>query len=526
MKSIIKQIFICTAIVISIGFSSCNEDFLVLYPETSIVSGTYYKTPTHFEQALTASYEGLRTVALQGIWMDEMRADNCHFTRFSSDRSFLEQFEYVGMFLDTEVYGNPIRDRYNGIYTSIARVNTILDRLDGSELTNEQKTAISVEAKFLRAFYYFDLVTHYGPVPLMLKEVTAAADAFVGNSTIDAIYTQILRDVTDAIDGGLPAVTAFPASGRATLGAAKMLRAYVNMSKPVKDYPAAEQDLKDIVAMPYGLENDFADIYSLGNKNGKEIIFAVQFMMDGTSGQQNTIPWRLIPMCTNNLVLMGFNVQNSIGIRGGWCVPTQEFIDSYEAGDKRLDATVAVAQGVGPEQLRVDGAPNHVLTYSAYKTAGPAAGKDYHYFTNKYYHPPYTFGSQAGDNFQVYRYADALLLLAECLVEQNRAGDALPYLDEVRTRAGLGSVPATKQSVSDERRHELAFENKRWTDLIRTGQAVEVMTEFGKYIRTVDAGVPGNAFDVNASKLLYAFPERELRLNRNLKQNPGYRDYY
>ena len=221
---------------------------------------------------------------------------------------------------------------------------------------------------------------------------------------------------------------------------------------------------------------------------------------------------------------MGVNQPNVANVpSGGWCVPTQEFIDSFEPGDLRLPATVAVAEGTGAQIIDVE-------TVKSIVGFVPTEGKDFHYFNQKYYNPPYTYtGSQASDNFPIYRYADALLLLAECLVEQGRAGEAQPYLDQVRARAGLDPVPATKQSVLLERRHELAFENKRWTDLIRAGQAIEVMTAFGNYwLETDDPEYVDRDvhFKVTPARLLYPFPIRELRINRNLNQNPGYQGYY
>ena len=522
-----RILFLFIVISISVSFSSCKEDFLVLYPETSITSASFYKTKTHFDQAIVSSYERVRTIARTGMFMDEQRADNCHFNFYSADRGGFLNTEVVALFMDeaTTSYWNV--DRYNDVYNGISRVNTILGRLDASELTDAEKRSISAEAKFLRAFYYFDLVTHWGPVPLMLKEVAAASDAFVGNSTVENVYAQILDDVTDAINDGLPEADRFPGSGRATLGAARMLRAYANMSKPTRDYTTAESDLKAITNMIYGLEDNFADIFALTNKNGKEIIFAAQYK-DGPGGQHSDFPWMYIPKCANNSILMGFQAANTTQqINGGWCVPTQEFIDSFEPGDKRLSATIAVAQGTGTELVTVDEA-DPVLDIEGFV---PQAGRDYHFFNRKYYHPPYGYDKQASDNFPFFRYADALLLLAECLVEQNKASDAQPYLDQVRTRAGLGSVPATKQSVSDERRHELAFEHKRWTDLIRTGQAVSVMNAFGDYIKTIDKTLsPGTllneqSFKVTSEKLVYPFPIRELRLNSNLVQNPGYLSY-
>ena len=519
-----KRIIINLAILGAICFTSCKDDFLVLLPETSITSASFYKTATHFEQAIVASYERVRPIALNGMIMDEMRADNCHFTRYMGDRGPYLNTEVVALFLDDETQDSNgwNRDRYNGVYQGIARVNTILDRLEAAQLTDAEKASFTAEAKFLRAFFYLDMVTHWGPVPLMLNEVTVPDDAFIGNSTIEEVYAQIIEDATDAINLGIPTATTFPQSGRATMGAAKMVRAYAYMSKPSRDYPAAERDLKDITNMSYGLEDDFANIFSLSNKNGKEIIFAAQYR-DGPGGQHNDMPWRYIPKCSNNDVLMGFLANNiPQSVNGGWCTPTQEFIDSFEPGDKRLPATVAVAQGTGDQVIVVN--PTEPLVDIVGFVRQP--GVDYHYFNKKQYHPPYGYDKQASDNFQFYRYADALLLLAECLVEQNKAGEAQTYLDQVRARAGLAPVAATKQSVSDERRHELAFEHRRWTDLIRTGQAVDVMNAHGRYIKSIDPVVLDIAYNVTQDRLLYPFPIRELRINRNLVQNPGYKGYY
>jgi hypothetical protein len=114
-------------------------------------------------------------------------------------------------------------------------------------------------------------------------------------------------------------------------------------------------------------------------------------------------------------------------------------------------------------------------------------------------------------------------LLAECLVEQGRAGDAAPYVNQVRARAGLPAVTTINaEVVANERRHELAFENHRWYDLLRTGKAIEVMTAYGKYIKTIDTELPERTYQIKPEYLLYPIPYNELQLNDQLKQNPGY----
>jgi starch-binding outer membrane protein, SusD/RagB family len=369
---------------------------------------------------------------------------------------------------------------------------------------------------FLRAFYYFDLVQHWGPVPLMLNEVTSEADAFQPNSTVEAIYAQIIKDVTEAIQLELPVSSTFPQSGRATLGAAKMLLAYAYMTEPTREYAKAEAALIDITKMNYGLLDNYADVFNPTNKNSKESILEVQYQ-EGEGGQNSDFAWRMIPKCSNTEFLMGVGGSNTAGVSGGWCVPTQEMVDSYEKGDLRLNGSISVVEGKLNSEVLEASAVVEAVGYT------PKSGTDYFYFVNKYFHPKYSTASNTGDNFPIYRYSGALLLLAECLVEQNKAAEALPYVNQVRKRAGLAPLSAvTKESVANEMRHELAFENHRWTDLIRTGKAIEKMKEHAVRMKALYPWLLPTAFDIQEYKLIYPFYYRELNVNKNLKQNPGY----
>jgi hypothetical protein len=497
-------------------FGSCKEDFLNLSPETSITSASFYKTATHFDQALTASYVAMRAIALNGLFMDEMRSDNTFFTLYSGDRGPYLSTEVLAEFLEDASSGTWLPNRYNGVYSGISRVNTILNRIESSQMTDGEKKPVRAEALFLRAFYYFDLVQHWGPVPLMLNEVTNEADAFQPNSTVEAIYAQIIKDVTEAIQLGLPVATTFPQSGRATLGAAKMLLAYAYMTEPTREYTKAEAALIDITKMNYGLLDNYADVFKLTNKNSKESILEVQYQA-GEGGQNSDFAWRMIPKCSNTEFLMGVGGSNTAGVSGGWCVPTQELVDSYEKGDLRLNGSISVVEGKLSSELLVASAVVEAAGYT------PKPGTDYFYFVNKYFHPKYSTTSNTGDNFPIYRYSGALLLLAECLVEQNKAAEALPYVNQVRKRAGLAPLSAvTKESVANEMRHELAFENHRWTDLIRTGKAIEKMKEHAVRMKALYPWLLPTAFDIQEYKLIYPFYYRELNVNKNLKQNPGY----
>lgn len=496
--------------------SSCKDDFLDLAPDTSLTTATFYVTEVHFDQALVASYEPTRTIAYTGMYMDEMRSDNTFFTYYPGDRGPYLRDEVIAEFLDDPTTGSHVANRYNAAYSGISRVNTIISRIGSASFSQAAKDRILGEAYFLRAFYYYDLVSHFGPVALQLEEVKSENGAFLSRSTVAQVYDQVIADLTLAIPN-LPVATAFPQSGRASKGAGKMLLAYAYMSKPQRDYAAAEVELKDITNMSYGLLSSYADVFKVANKNSSESIFEVQYR-EGDAGQQSDYIWRFIPKTVNSEAILGIRASNTGFNSGGWNVPTQVMVDSYEGGDLRLGASVAVAEGTLNGNNFTIEAVKDIVGYT------PTPGKTYYYFLKKYLNPPYTREWNTNDNWPVFRYPGALLLLAEALVEQGKNSQALPYLNQVRTRAGLPDLlSATAENVADEMRHELAFENRRWTDLIRTGRAVEVMNAHGVYLKGLYGFILPTAFNVTTDKLIYPIPQREMQVNKNLEpQNPGY----
>lgn len=507
-------------LLMTLGLVSCKKDTLNLVPQTSLSSSSFFKNAAEFNQALTGAYTNLRGVAFMGIYMDEMRSDNTFFTIYSADRGTSTSAEAMAEFIDNNISSqepNTPGNRYGNDYSGISSVNIVLSRLAKSSLAQADKDQISGEALFLRAFYYYDLVQHYGGVPLQLEEVTNIDGAFLPRNSVDDVYNQIVKDLTAAIPL-LPVVKTFPQSGRATQGAAKMLLAYTYMSKPTKEYGKAETALLDITKMNYTLLPDYASVFDPTKKNNQESIFEVQYKI-GNDGQQSDFIWRFIPKTTNSEVILGLRGTNARGglTSGGWNVPTQEMVDSYEQGDLRLPASIAVAEGT---------VANEVLTTTAVKSPvgyKPTPGLGYYYFIKKYLHPPYQVEYNTDDNWPVFRYSGALLLLAECLVDEGKAGEALQYLNRVRKRAGLSDLAqATKQNVSDEMRHELAFENHRWTDLIRNNMAIDVLNAKGVTMKKLYGFLLPSTFNVTQNRLIYAIPFRELQINNKLTQNPGY----
>src|SRR5690606_29619199 len=203
--------------------SSCDKEFLKLSPETSVTSVSFFETESHFDLALVGVYTQLRGIVSAGHYMDEMRSDNSFFRYYAPNRGPANWVEDIIQWTD-QSQTTVVNNRYYSDYQGISRANTILSRLNNGSISDEAKARISGETLFLRAFFYFDLVTHYGGVPLYLNEVVDEASAYQPRATVDEVYQQIVSDLTTAMPL-LQVVSTFPQSGRATRGAAKMLLA-------------------------------------------------------------------------------------------------------------------------------------------------------------------------------------------------------------------------------------------------------------------------------------------------------------
>jgi len=264
--------------------NSCSDDFLKISPETNLTDAAFFKTESHFNLALVGAYESLRGLVHPGLYMDEMRADNTFFRYYAPDRGPANWVEDIIQWTD-QSQTTAVNERYYINYSGISRTNAILSRIENADINDEAKKSILGETLFLRAFYYFDLVTHYGGVPLYLEEVLDEQSSYKPRATAEEVYSQIISDLQSAISN-LPVATTFPQSGRATQGAAKMLLAKAYMSKPTRDYTLAESELRDVLNMNYGLLDNYADVFEPANKNHKESIFDIQFK-EGDDGQQN-----------------------------------------------------------------------------------------------------------------------------------------------------------------------------------------------------------------------------------------------
>jgi len=483
-----KKIII-TAFLLSFGLTSCKEDFLTVVPETALSSATFFTKEADFIQAVNATYVPLRAIYNDRHWiLAEMHSDNTYYARnilFGA----VDGTENVADFAVPTANGVTANDNvlqhYRLDYQIIARANQILAVIDKVDFNADSKNNLKGQALFLRAFAYFQLVQLFGKVPMHLTPVSNREEAASPLATTEQLYAQIEKDATDA--SKLLFNKAKQEAGRVTSGTAKTLLA--NLYLIQKKWSNAEAIAKEVITNDgYKLMPDYNDAFSTttGNKNNAESVFEVQYL-EGSAGYNGNFIYRIVPTPITAAELQPItgtsNPQSLSGENNN--IPTPDMIAAYETGDKRKD--ISVGYVTLSQSLR----DNKVYPYI------------------KKFARPHSQHNNTGQNIPVYRYAEVLLFMAEALNEQGKTAEAATYLNQVRTRAGLAATTATSQAdmreaIFKERRVELAFENKRWFDLVRTGRAKAVITAYGAKVKAnpldyyfpKGAVPPPNAFTV------------------------------
>ncbi|HEY4110870.1 RagB/SusD family nutrient uptake outer membrane protein [Puia sp.] len=504
----------------------CSKKFVTLYPEGQVNEGNFYKSTADFQEALVGAYSPLRDAANVAFSLEEMRSDNTFLDYNAKDRGG-SGTEDLAEFLDNSS-NTTIETIWTADYQGIQRTNVILDKMKTppAGMNDSAKNQITGQAEALRAHYYFELVRLFGSIPLYLHEVTDAKTAVVNRSSVDEVYAQIEADLSDAL-GKLSPPTKFPQSGAITKGMVATELGHVYLT--LKQYDKAAPLFQSVTQMGYALLPNYADVFKTSNKNSSESIFEIQYK-SGTDNQASQFVYYFIPTTPSTGAILGPSADYN-NTEGSLNIPTQSLINVYEPGDTRLDASVGVIKGHLDAQT--DFIPDSVVSILSNKdTTGRGYGfttSAAHRFIKKQYNPPYTTPLEynTDDDWPVYRYSDVLLMLAESLNEQGQSGAALPYLNQVRKRAGLPASTASGQAmlrdtIAHERRVELAFENKRWFDLVRTSQAIPVMTAYGTDQKKAFPFLLPTSYNVTPNKMIYAIPFRETQVNPGLGQNPGY----
>ena len=470
--------------------TSC-KDFLQEDPASLMVDNNFYKTEADADAAIVAAYDGLNdqsNIFYRGIYLlAELPTDNAECGQGVANANIFALKNYT--------YG-PVNDRiyvlYTAVYKAIANANVAINKIPAIPFADAKKNRLIAEARFIRALLYFNMVRLFGDVPLVLNQVTSLDEVNTPRTAAAKLYEQIIADLEFA-EQNLDATNTSGNQGRATKAAASGLLAKVYLT--LKDYPKARDKAKLVLDdAQFGLLESYFDIFTPQNRFNKELIFAIQ--NKGNTGTANGFAMALfLPRSTIPLSAGGTVAGNSAD------VPTEEFYNSFKAGDLRKDRTF----------------------FTEYDAGGGKVTFRPHWY--KFFDPSSIANLSEGTlNFPILRYSDMLLTYAEALNEiEGPSATALEAVNNVRRRAygkplatanaaidlkGLTKT-ALQDAILEERRWEFGFENHRWFDLVRTGKLLSTLQAKG-YTAIKDYNI------------LYPLPQRELDVNKNLVQNQGY----
>jgi tetratricopeptide (TPR) repeat protein len=472
--------------------SACKKDFLNKQPISQGTAGNYYKTASDAEGGLVGAYQQAFLNDQYWVWdyttNGDARADNCYAGGDNPDNFAVDNFT------TTSLNGNITRD-WQGLYQDIYAANIVLDyvpKIAATQFTGNRQQEILGEVKFIRAMSYFQLVTTYGDVPLVLTTINTPAKPT--RTAASTVYTQIEKDLTEA-ESVLPVT--FPNVGHATKGAVQALLAKV-YAQEGKYQQCLDYCNKVINSGQYTLVPNFATLFN-GTKNTSESIFEIQHS-DASSFTTYNVSLYL-PAQFGTYSFKKFNL------------PTNDLINLYKSQNDNVRLNASIYQAAVTPDGMAAGDP----IPAPYTTASATIPFLYKWKTNI---------SQFGggtDNTVLLRLADIILLKAEALNQLGQTPQAIPLVNQIRTRVQLPAITATAKAdvalaILNERRMELAFEGFRWNDLIRYGKQYTITLMKAQ----VDPYGKALNYAITDSKLLFPVPFNEIQLDGNLTQNPGY----
>ncbi len=491
MKKLIRNI---SLLLFAISIVSC-DDFLDRPPLGEIQEVNFFQTQEDAVLATNGVYNSLRRWFITGGFpILDILSDEASKGSNPTDASFLNEYEQF-TFAPSQGLVNQM---WSNLYIGVRRANSVIQNVPDIDMNPDLRNRLVAEARFLRAYFYFELVRAYGDLP---KVTSTQPDPSLTRSPAQEIYDEIIIPDLMFARENLPEKSQYASGdlGRATRGAATGMLAKVYLF--LDDFAQAESFALEVInSGEYSLDPDFSNVFAENNVQGIEAIFEVSSISDNFNDGGN-------------------QYANTFGVRGpngkgwGFVRPTFDFINSFEEGDPRLDQTVIFLDDVidGEEIIGDDGTPDttmvdgEIVEIETYVEKMWVAGDI----------PNVSFGS----NRHILRYADVLLIAAEASNQNGNTTQALMFLNMVRERARGGNpdllpdITETDQAtlrrlIIDERSYELSFEGHRYLDLVRTGLASEILGPLG--------------FQVGKHELL-PIPQAEIDITEGrLTQNPGY----
>lgn len=548
------------SLVLIFSMTGCN-DFLDLKPQGAENSANYFNSAENGIYAVNGIYDMLQLdegSGPDGQWMGhhhdffvgDIISDDAE--KGSNDGDYGSLRELVGGNAKPSV--DESKNFWIHGFWGVSRANYTLENLPKVTWDPALRDRLIGESLFLRGYFYWYLVRMYGGVPLFTTSVQPSEFGKTGRASLNECYARITEDLLGAIDL-LPEKSQYAASemGRATKGAARALlaRVYMYQIGTDKDNKSTWQQVYDqtdaiIKSGEYRLMSNYAKLLETENKNLEESVFEIQFGVGATDASPGSI---------------GTNFYNFQGNRkddSGWGFnnPTIDLVKEFENGDPRLSCTVY------GETYN-----NGILYGTKRKYERKEQGSDW--LSRKGALPVKPALSKASDrNIKIIRYADVLLMHAEAASHlSGKEGEAIAKVNMVRQRARnssfcmgysegkmdysagptntSGLLPDLKptlkgqellEAIWHERRVELAMEQLRFYDLMRTGRFLNNMSKEKELERKAGGDYEGlfiyediklrlteKCFDGPDGHKVYVLPIPQTEVQAwGLEQNPGY----
>ncbi len=508
MKKIIYSMVL--VLIVSIA---CSEDFTEVAPVGVLESSTFFQSENNAEEALIGLYDLMQYNYAKdwssAFFLKQLPGDAANAAGGSSTDQ--TQLQDIDDYVNVSISNPSIESVWSLYYNTIALANTIINEVEAGDLSN--KEFVLAEAKFMRAWCYFELTTMWGDVPLRLvnpSEISPEAFA-ISKSTRADIYAQVELDLAAAI-AGLPDKSAVSQNFRVSKGAAQATlgKVLVFQGKHSEAIPLFEAVISNAA---HDLEPNVADVWLESTEFGIESLFELGYI--STNGVDwGNIPWGGRTESNLHIQLMGprgdgFFDLTGTGLINGWGfnLPTAKLVSAFEAaGDvDRKAATVmteaeleAVGGSLTGEPWDYEGAfRTKYATRTSQTTSDGVAELNY------------------TTNWRLLRYAEVLLLAAEAYNAEGQDGNARTELNKVRSRAGLADVPDTLagtdlfDAIVNEKYLELAHEGQRFWDLVRWGIASTELAGTGYTSKNDLFPIPASEIDKNDALTID-------------DQNPGY----
>lgn len=513
-----KKIFFVSLTVCLFAAISCSEDLLEKENRNRQTTGTYYKTASEISSALNGVYAILQSNSLGGrewFFLHDLRSDE-----MASGGGHLETHRNQ-ILIGTHDAGNDILLQvWTGCYRLILRANAVIQFAPDAEFDDEGlRSRLMGEAKFLRAWAYYQLYTLWGDAPIY-EQFATTLDGAKPRSPKAEVKALIVRDLTDAINS-LPNSFSGNDQGRATKIAAQALLGKLYMFDA--EYSEAKPLLEAVIA--YGedasggnpLMDNYFDNFTEEAEFNKESVWEVAYTSNGNyswDGDGNDYG--------PNESWIRSQEYSAVGWRN--LVPSDDLLAEFEDGDPRLNDNFYFTGDMygdpsSPLALTDEAQRGNTSMYK-----GVEQKISWKKYSVMYKLDPGGYYDQIGINYRMMRYADIYLLLAEAENEVGTPAKAIEYLNKTRNRPSVsmpeyptaeyptGSKEEIMRAIMHERRVELAGEEQRNTDILRWRKAGKLVSE------------PISYFQPNKYELL-PVPINELDANPVIEQedqNPGY----